>query len=120
MPEAPPTEVSIDLTGVAPTDLEVSEFMAALKLCDLFQNVNLLTSEETLIENEKMRRFRLEFIVNPEINLHDYEPTMVKRDLKFDPMGENAMVEPGEGVGKLITPGGAISRDEQPSFREDR
>jgi len=117
MPETPPTEVRVDLTGVAPTDLEVSEFMTALKLCELFGQVNLVTSEETVIENEKMRRFRLEFVVNQDINLHDYEPTRVKRDLKFDPMGERVTVD-GVVPSEVITPDGVLDED-HPSFRED-
>ena len=114
MPEVPEMAVTIRLTGVAPTDLEVSEFMTALKMTELFDSVNLVTSEQTIIEDEKMRRFRLEVTVNQDVNLHDYEPTLVRRDLKFNPMGEEVRIGPG-GVPVGVT---SVSDTDKPSFRD--
>jgi hypothetical protein len=111
-PEVPLTEVTIRLIGIAPTDVEVSEFMSSLNLCPLFDNVNLIASEQAVIDNQVMRRFRLEMTLDQDINLHEYEPTMVRRHPRFDPMGEEMTISP-DGVRQ-------VSEVNKPSFREER
>ena len=63
-PDIKPTELTLSLTGVAPTDLEVSQFLAMLNQHELFQNIFLRYSEDTLIQDRKMRKFEIEMTLN--------------------------------------------------------
>lgn len=93
MPEVKPTQVSVNLIGVATTDVDVAQYMTDLKNSPLFLSVNLGFSEEIKINDVSMRKFRIETIINQEIDLRDYEPVMVKRDLKQNPMGSTINID---------------------------
>ncbi len=58
-PEAPRYDTRLSLTGFAPTDVHVSEFLAALNDHPLLQNVNLVSSQETIAEDRTIREFKL-------------------------------------------------------------
>jgi Tfp pilus assembly protein PilN len=58
-------DVSIKLTGVADTDVQVSTFISQLSHCKLLKDVNLLISDEYSIGEQKLRRFQLEMNLNP-------------------------------------------------------
>ncbi len=92
--ELPETEMNIHLVGVAPTDVEVAQFMTALSQHELFTDLNLQYSEETTIEKQKMREFRIDMKVNQDINVKQMEPTRVKRELKQDPMADTVDISP--------------------------
>lgn len=100
-PEIPPTEVTMSLTGVAPTDVQVAQFMAAIARQDLFRDVNLLVTEATTIEDQTMRKFRIELMVNPDVDLTALEPTLVQRELKQNPMGGTIQINEH---GQLVVP----------------
>ena len=57
-----PEQMTVKLTieGISPTDIEVSKFMTAIKSCPLFDNVNLISTEEHKREQEILRRFRVQ------------------------------------------------------------
>ena len=97
-PEIKPTQVAVNLVGVATTDVEVAQYMADLKSSPLFLSVNLGFSEEIKINDVAMRKFRIETIVNQDIDLRDYEPVMVKRDLKQNPMGSTINIDENGNV----------------------
>lgn len=80
-------EVNLVLIGVAQTDVDVASFMAGVKGSPLFENVNLVYSEEVVIDNEKLRKFKVEADVNNAADLAQFDPEMVKRDLKQNPWG---------------------------------
>ncbi len=69
VPEIPQTEVSMYLIGLAPTDVEVAQFMTALSASPLFTDVNLIVSEEEYVEGRAMRRFRVEMTLNEDVDL---------------------------------------------------
>ncbi len=98
--EVKPTQIKLTITGVAKTDVEVSQFMADIKNTPIFSNVNLGFSEEIKLNEVSMRKFKVEIIVNQDIDFRQFEPLMVKRDLKQNPMGgtvninENGQVVP--------------------------
>lgn len=96
-----PTELTVDMVGVAPTDVEVSDFMLALGNHPLFRDVNLQFSEEVKIDEQPMRKFRVELKVNQEADLGAIEPTLVSRELKQNPMGRTIQID---GNGELVAP----------------
>jgi len=63
------------LDGLAPTDVEVAEFLARLSADPFFQDVNLQFSEEfSYQEGVRLRRFQLSFRLNPDAD-KAWEPT---------------------------------------------
>lgn len=68
-PDLPVTEVPISLVGLAPTDVEVAQFMTALGQSAMFDDVNLVFSEESDVDDRVMRRFRVEMTLNQEVDL---------------------------------------------------
>lgn len=86
-PRTAEVEVKLMLIGVARTDVDVATFMAGVKASPLFDNVNLVFSEEVVIDEEKLRKFKVEAEVNHQADLAQFDPAMVKRDLKQNPWG---------------------------------
>lgn len=70
----PPTEaaevkvydVHLKITGVAITDVEVAQFISKLSQSSVLQDVNLIISEEFVQEDNKVRRFQIEMILDPD------------------------------------------------------
>jgi Tfp pilus assembly protein PilN len=58
-PEPPQYDTKLSLTGFAPTDVHVSEFLAALNAHPLLDNVNLVSSKETMSQDRTVREFKL-------------------------------------------------------------
>lgn len=120
--EIKPTQISVALIGVARTDTEVAQFMTDLKAMPLFASVNLAFSEQLKINDNPMRRFRIETVINQEIDLRKFEPLMVKRDLKMNPMAnsisideEGRVVKPAVAATPVVEPGPTASvPDSQP------
>jgi Tfp pilus assembly protein PilN len=100
-PEIPPTQVTMALSGIAPTDVQVAQFITSLNRHEMFTEVNLLVTESTLVEEQTMRRFRIELVVNQDIDITTVEPTLVKRELKQNPM--SGMIQINED-GELVMP----------------
>lgn len=59
-------EVTLKLTGVATTDVQVAQFISKLNQSKLLKDVNLVVSDEYLQEKEKLRKFQIEMVLNPE------------------------------------------------------
>lgn len=91
--EVKPLQIKLIVVGVAKTDAEVSQFMSDVKDLPLFSHVNLSFSEEIKMNEAPMRKFKLEIIVNQEIDFRKFEPVMVKRDLKQNPMGSTINID---------------------------
>lgn len=103
--ELPQTQVRVGLIGVAPTDVEVAQFMTALSSHSLFKDVSLVYSEQVRLNEQEMRKFRIELEVRQDVDLQGIEPTRVARQLKQNPMGSTiyidqagVMASPGSGV----------------------
>lgn len=86
--KVPKTQMTVQLIGVAPTDVEVAKFMTSLSLHPLFADVNLQYSESTKIDDQPMRKFRVEMVINQDHDTKSMEPTMVRRGLQANPMGD--------------------------------
>src|SRR5690606_26854245 len=83
-PQVKPTEVGFKMTGVAPTDVQVAQFMTALGRSPLFRDVALVFSEQVTIEKQELRRFRIELKLNPDVDMRDMSPKRVPRNLAQD------------------------------------
>jgi Tfp pilus assembly protein PilN len=84
--EVPRYRVKIKLVGVAPTDIEVSRYIASLNAHPLLVDVTLQYSEERKVENSKMRQFEIQMQLNNKLDIRDVAP-MIKRNKVKDPMG---------------------------------
>lgn len=85
--EAPKHTVKISMTGIAPTDLEVSRYMAALSSYSLLQDVTLEYSEEREFDNRTMRRFKITMKLSPKADIRNTKSTGRPRDLR-NPMSD--------------------------------
>ncbi len=92
--EAPRYQVTVNLVGVAPTDVEVSRYMAELNAHPLLQNVSLEYSEERKFEGDKMRQFEIRMSLNGDLDVRDVAP-LIKRNSITNPMDNAAEFAPG-------------------------
>lgn len=86
--EVPPTEMSIDLVGVATSDVDVAQFMTSMRAHPLFGEVSLVFSEQSELEDVDVRKFRIQMVVNQEFDVMKLEPTRIARGLDQNPMND--------------------------------
>jgi Tfp pilus assembly protein PilN len=67
-------DVTLKLTGVAPTDVQVAQFISKLNGSKLVRDVNLLVSDEYIQEKEKLRKFQIEMTIDPAAEVTATEP----------------------------------------------
>ena len=84
-PPPPRTLVNLVMIGVAPTDVQVAQYMASLARSKLLSEVNLVYSEEARLQDTALRRFRIEMSVDPEADMRRIEPLEAPR-LEDNPM----------------------------------
>ena len=95
--EAPRYEVSLRLVGVAPTDVEVSQYIGELNNYRLLKDVNLEYSEERKYEGDKMRQFEISMTLDPRADVRDASPT-IKRNSVGNAMDDKVTIVPGGGA----------------------
>ncbi|MFN4242922.1 MAG: PilN domain-containing protein [Tepidisphaerales bacterium] len=66
-------DVSMRITGVAGTDVQVATFISRLNGSRFFKDVNLVVSEEHTIESRRLRRFTLEMTLHPDARVAGLE-----------------------------------------------
>lgn len=94
-----PTVVDITLVGMAPTDVEISEYIGNLNAHELFRGVSLSFVEEAKKEDNVMRKFRIELSLDRNFDTKAFEPTLADRELERDPTGDTLQISPdGEFV----------------------
>ena len=59
-------DVRMRITGVAYADSQVAQYINRLSTAPRFRDVNLLLVEEHTLQGEKLRRFRIEMMLNPD------------------------------------------------------
>lgn len=62
-------ETTLELMGIAPSDLEVAAYIARLGSSVLFGEVELIESKEQIIDNFKFRQFKLKTMLKPNLSL---------------------------------------------------
>ena len=65
IPQAKLYDVTIKVTGVADNDSQVAQFMASLNKSKLVRDVNLLISDEFVVNDSKMRKFQVDMTIDP-------------------------------------------------------
>lgn len=89
--DVPRYRVQITLVGVAPTDVEVSRYIAALNAHPLLQDVILKYSQERAVDDSRMRQFEIQMKLNPKLDVRDVAP-MIRG--KTDPTSGRTMITP--------------------------
>ena len=83
-PEPPENiiETSLEIKGIAPSDIQVAGFIARLSGSILFDNVSLVESKELEVEKVKYREFRLKAMIKSELALtkEDIDSIRKKRE----------------------------------------
>jgi hypothetical protein len=82
----PPAVTSFEITGVATSDLQVATMIAALNQCPLFQQVNLMYSEEYELKDkegnaveETLRKFKVMVVLNPASRASETDVEMARK-----------------------------------------
>jgi Tfp pilus assembly protein PilO len=97
----PETEVNLSLVGVAPSDVDVAKYIASLTSHVMFEDVTLKFSEQTKIEGAQLRKFALAMQVTQNAAASEVEPTLIKRELKMNPMANTIYIDES---GELVNP----------------
>ena len=91
--QTPTYEVTLSIVGAAPTDLEVSRYLAELNAYPLLSSVTLEYSEEKTINERKMREFRLQLKLDPEADIRVVQPLIKQREIQ-NPMDDTMRFSP--------------------------
>ncbi len=114
-PRAVPKVVFITLTGTAPTDVDVAKYMTELGRSQLFSNVNLQFSEQILIDEHSLRKFKVNMDLNKDMPMGAFEPKRIKRDLGSNtvPGPQSADAEPTAPTSATFLPGARAAGGQQ-------
>jgi Tfp pilus assembly protein PilN len=114
-PATPRTLVTVSLVGVAPTDVQVAQYMSQLARSQLVADVNLVYSEETKINESFMRKFRIDMTLNEKADVRTIQPLLVERKIKHNPMQSDSVTALPAGktgdpvVGRTKAPTGSVT-----------
>lgn len=103
LPKPPETQVRIVLTGIAPTDVQVAQFMSTLGHNAMFTEQHLGFSEETILRSRSMRKFRVDIELTRGFDVQDHQPMMVKRQDVANPM-DAALTQQQQQTGGAVDP----------------
>lgn len=76
------TETSLDLKGVAPSDIQVASYIANLSQSILLDNVELVESRELDVDDVKFREFKLKAIIKPNLTLTKEDINKIREKAK--------------------------------------
>ncbi len=84
VPEAPviekkPVETTIEIKGIAPSDLEVAGYIARLSASILMESVNLIESKETTLDEALFREFRLKAKLKSNVQLSKVDVEKIRK-----------------------------------------
>lgn len=78
-PRPPKMEFTLTLTGLSATDEAVADFQAALKESTLLSRVDLISTVESTVDNQSLRKFKLEAVLATDADARKIEPLQVPR-----------------------------------------
>lgn len=114
-PQIRPTESTLFLVGVAPTDVQVAQYMMSLSRSPMFKDVNLVFSEEVkMSQDQLMRKFRIDMMLNPDVDIKKIEPKVVDRELTQDPMSNTIQINANGQLVKPKQPVGGVPAGDRP------
>ncbi len=76
------TETTLNLKGIAPSDIQVASYIANLSKSILLDNVELVESKELEIEGVKFREFRLKALLKPDLTLTKEDINKIREKAK--------------------------------------
>ncbi len=85
--DPPMYDVTIAMVGLAPTDREVSQYIAELVAHPLLKDVSLKYSVQALVDEAQLQEFRVEMRLDPKADVRGIDPLQVPRHLR-DPMSD--------------------------------
>ncbi|MBN1818048.1 MAG: PilN domain-containing protein [Sedimentisphaerales bacterium] len=80
----PATETTIEIKGIAPSDIEVASYIARLSASILMQNVALVESKEHIVEDVRYREFKLKAKLKQNISLTKEDIEKIRRSREID------------------------------------
>lgn len=98
LPRPPKVEFSVVLTGVAPSDADVSDFQAALKECGLLRRVDLKESKAVIIEETSLRQFIIEAQLKPGADTRSLKPLLANRIMPAKAVRNPVELTKGDGA----------------------
>ena len=72
---------TIEIVGISPTNIQVAGLIANLNKSSLFAEVNLIYSEEHVVQEENVRKFKLEVILDPEARASEADVQMAREKI---------------------------------------
>jgi Tfp pilus assembly protein PilN len=81
VPPVPKYDVTVSLEGIAPTDIQVAQYMAQLARCELLKEVNLVYAEEKRVDESSMRRFKVVMTLDSAADIREIKPLLAKRSM---------------------------------------
>jgi Tfp pilus assembly protein PilN len=107
-PEAPQAkvyDVALKLTGLADSDVQVSEFIARLNLSPLLRDVNLVVTELDKQQERVMRKFQIDMTLNPNAEVtEDAQATATAATGGGEPGATTLPAEATAGGADALTP----------------
>lgn len=77
-PEKSSSTTSIEINGLAPSDIQVAGYIAQLNNSMLFDNVELVLSKETIRDDIAFREFKLTAIIKKDIHLSKKDIELIR------------------------------------------
>jgi hypothetical protein len=112
--EPPRYKVNLTLLGVAPTDLEVSRYIAELTGYPMVQDVSLDYSIERQMGGSAMREFKIKMVLNPQADARNIEPLLKPRRPK-NPMSDELELAPDAPRGGNLN----LGNPDPPAFGDE-
>jgi len=82
-------EVGIKLTGIAGNDTQVALYLQKLSQSKLFKDVNLVVTEEYMLEKQPLRKFQMEMVIDPTVDVQQLAGVgMEKNSTSVTPVGQ--------------------------------
>jgi len=75
----PPTETTVEIEGIAPSDIEVAGYIARLGSAILMDNVALVQSKERVINDARFREFKLKARLKKNVTLSKEDIERIRR-----------------------------------------
>ncbi len=75
----PAIETTLEIEGIAPSDIEVASYIANLSGSILLDTVELIQSKEQEIDGVKFRQFRLRSVIKPNLALTKEDITKIRK-----------------------------------------
>ena len=69
----------MEIEGLAGNDLQVARFISNLNVSSLFNQVNLIFSEEYEYQDEPLRRFKIMIILDPDAKASQADVALAKQ-----------------------------------------